>query len=621
MIMSMCLLFRGNAQLVFYQDVVQGGITADGFTSTLGSGSGQINLSIYSGSIIKKAFLICGRHGEAESIQVVFNGVSLEFNNQNIVSSSFLSPFYANNNGKGYVHCIDVTDQINPLINTYPITIPVQPILNERYTDFFLVVLYENNLLTETNVVVLINDSDILQDMVYQSNSLNPINNTYDVGMSIHGGYMCDTIIEPTLVYIYGEYLGKIGGNDYNNSALCGGVVGSFYYEQNTLYGLGDDDSNFEVGGSDGLSNIMGISAMNSTNFSAHFHVQADNPSHYSTNPVWSLYLTYTTPCDIFQTDLVTEDTTICSGQPLQLGASGGINYNWLPQTGLSCYDCPNPEFVGDSSMVYTVRIWSTDSCSKVLPVRVRVLPQPEFSSINLTPSACGEENGAIAGTSPSLNLPLSYSLNGGVAQNNGNFNNLATGEYTITLTNAFGCSKDSVVMVGELNNIEAAFTVNPSTGNAPLQVQTQNNSQNATQYQWFWGNQSSTLANPIVTLDTAGVYTLTLIAGNGAVHCNDTASVIIFVKEPFSVFAYTFVTEDADFYQIQVSGVSEFRYQLFALDGKLVYQKSAAIENAGIVELWEIDRIASAVYVFRIWVKAINGEEEEIKGRLVVVR
>jgi hypothetical protein len=95
----------------------------------------------------------------------------------------------------------------------------------------------------------------------------------------------------------------------------------------------------------------------------------------------------------------------------------------------------------------------------------------------------------------------------------------------------------------------------------------------------------------------------------------------VILVKEPFEVFAYTFVTDDAAHYQIFLSGVSEYRYNLYSLDGKLVYQKSGAVENAGNVELWEIGNMASSMYLFRIWVKAESGLEEEIKGKLVVVR
>ena len=161
----------------------------------------------------------------------------------------------------------------------------------------------------------------------------------------------------------------------------------------------------------------------------------------------------------------------------------------------------------------------------------------------------------------------------------------------------------------------------------APLDISINNQSQNASEYFWSFSDESGTTLHQGagslsgVEAPLAGLYTLTLIAGNGTPHCNDTASVAILVKEPFEVFAYTFVTDDAENYQIFLSGVSEYRYSLYSLDGKLVYQKSDAVENAGTIDLWEIGSMASSMYLFRIWVKAESGIEEEVKGKLVVVR
>jgi hypothetical protein len=118
-----------------------------------------------------------------------------------------------------------------------------------------------------------------------------------------------------------------------------------------------------------------------------------------------------------------------------------------------------------------------------------------------------------------------------------------------------------------------------------------------------------------------AGVYTLTLVAGNGTPHCNDTTDVLIFVEEPFVVFAYTHVTNEVNLYQVFFSGVSEYDYKIYALDGKLVFQKNGSIESAGHVDLWEISKFSRGMYVFRIKVKDLDGNEHEVDGKLVVVR
>ena len=56
-----------------------------------------------------------------------------------------------------------------------------------------------------------------------------------------------------------------------------------------------------------------------------------------------------------------------------------------------------------------------------------------------------------------------------------------------------------------------------------------------------------STLTNPSVTLDTSGVYSLTLVAGNGTTHCNDTTSIQIFVYDSLQVVIPNVFTPNND--------------------------------------------------------------------------
>src|SRR5699024_1569058 len=99
-------------------------------------------------------------------------------------------------------------------------------------------------------------------------------------------------------------------------------------------------------------------------------------------------------------------DTTICFGETAQLHATGGTKYEWVsttldpqatgnPAPGLSCSNCPDPIFSGDSSQVYTVRIWNGDSCSVVRPVRVTVL-HPQKPKVTSKKTLCGAKNGRI---------------------------------------------------------------------------------------------------------------------------------------------------------------------------------------------------------------------------------
>jgi PKD repeat protein len=619
--------FFVTSQTVLFQDTWFGGVTGAG--ANIGDGisvGASLSFSNYilPNSTIRKAFLIAGSGGSNGEIEVNLNNFSVIFNNNTIVTTDFFA--FVTNFGYGQIHAKDITEFINANNSNFTLTVPAQSnILNQRFHSFYLIIAYENSSLGLVNCTLVLNNQNSSSIVNYYFQNINPISTDNDVGISICGYAFCNTVFDGTIVLIENQNIGLVGGNDFNALFSCSGTQGHFYYQDAQFFGLGDDEPNETMNDYDAIANIKNIINQGAGTLSVDFIHQSTIPAYSSSNPIVCAALTYTSPCQPFEATLLTSDTTTCLNTPVQLGVTvpDTINatYEWLPQTNLSCYDCPNPIFTGDSTINYTVRIWSTDSCSKVLPVRVRVVPQPNFESINLTENICGFESGSIIGTSVGLALPHTYQLNDGAPQNNFNFSNLPSGTYTITITDANGCSRDSTVQINDINNIQAAFTVNPSTGDAPLQVQTQNNSQNATQYQWFWEDQSSTLTNPSITLDTAGIYTLMLVAGNGAAHCNDTASVIILVREPFEVFAYTFVTNEANVYQIYLSGVSEYKYDLYTLDGKLVYQKSGAVENAGFVDLWEIGGVASSVYLFRIWVKAESGVEDEIKGKLVVVR
>lgn len=622
----LCALpFYSFCQEVLVQDVVNGGVTGGGFSSGEGFGTGTIELYIEDNSTIKEAFLFIYSFRNPLKTSYIINNFEIctdslvlisevEFNNPSWIHASPVRLYYQS-----------IKHVINPDNATFNVSIPSQinSSINEGFWAMYIYVVYENNSLPPVNYSVICNAQNLIGNEIYTISSLNPINNSNPVGFSLFTDRHTQSNLDISIVTFNGNQLGEIYTSDaVNQFYASSGVKGHFYYQNNTFYGLDDDIANNSMNESDGIANVSDFISNYSTNVNFSLeHIRYPNQPPAATNVNLAYFLTYTTPCQPFQTSLLSSDTTTCANSPLQLGASGGINYEWLPQTNLSCYDCPNPVFLGDSTINYTVRIWSSDGCSKVLPVRVRVLPQPSFESIDVTESVCGFSTGIIAGTSTGLSLPHTYQLNDGVPQNNFSFSNLTAGEYIITVTNSDGCSIDSTVQINEINNVQAAFTVNPNSGAAPLQVQTQNNSQNASQYEWFWEDQSSTLTNPSITLDTAGVYTLTLIAGNGAAQCNDTASVMILVREPFEVFAYTFVTNEANVYQIYLSGVSEYKYDLYTLDGKLVYQKRAAIENAGLVDLWAISGVASGMYVFRVRVKAESGGEDEIKGKLVVVR
>jgi gliding motility-associated-like protein len=629
--------FMGHlfSQTVYHQDVFYGGVTGGGFSTGLGLGAGLLDLFIEPSSTIRKAFLIAYSAGPNTQSSVLLNNIHFQFDSSNIVQiNPQISQFYTPTN----IHVIDVTEFISlNTMNQYTIETIVHPEMPFRGVFApYLYVEYDNVNLPPVSTCVIINNQfgNGMSSIVL--NNLTPIKNGFNFGFALYTDRHSINTNERSDVYFNSNYLGRVYGADAVNENWGTGVKGHFFYQNNTLFGLDDDVPNNTMNESDALADVASYVTDNATTVDFTLtQVTYPNVLPSQLNIFLAYFLTYTSPCQPFEASLLTSDTTTCVNMPLQLGVSvhDTINatYEWLPQTNLSCYDCPNPEFIGDSSIVYTVRIWSTDSCSKVLPVKVKVLPQPEFSSINLTPSACGEESGTIAGTSSSLNLPLSYSLNGGAAQNNGNFSGLASSTYTLTVTDGNGCSADSTVFIGEEILVNASFTVEPPTGSAPLWVQSTNASTNATNYLWSWANETSTDSHPGFMLDTSGTYTVTLIAYNNFPECADTFSVQVVVYDSLQIIIPNVFTpnndQSNDFFGITTNVTTSGTVVILNRWGNVMLEHSFSTQPHLFTPLWDGKEATEGVYFYRVrMITEVSGqgaenEEFEYSGFVTLVR
>lgn len=598
------VVLASNGQLILYQDVFNGGMTGGGGSMGSGSGTLTFDISIEPGSVIRKAYFIAGCDGKPDEISVVLNGESYQFGDETIYTSGFNSLYSSINTSS--VHAIEVTDLINPSTVNYSLSVPSQQIIgSQAFTSFYLVVAYENPSLSPVAVNIVLNQTDVGQVIPYHINNLLPIDTSNDVGFAFVGSHFCNNTTDGSFVYINNSNLGLVGGNDVNSNWFCSGTQGHFFYQNNTFVGLSDDVANTIMNGADAIANIQSYIQNGDMQVDVRFVHQnpvGDNP--YS-NPIIATFLTYTTPCSSFPTDLTVSDTTICEGEPLQLGASGGINYDWLPQTGLSCYDCPNPAFTGDSSTVYTVRIWSTDSCSKVLPVHVKVNPKPKFESIQITPSGCGKSTGSIVAMMDTAQAPYQYTLDNHAPQPDSAFTGLASGNYTLSVENVHGCTNDTVLTVGEQLSVTASFIANPATGSAPLWVQTENTSTNATDYLWEWSGGTTTDEHPGFTLDTAGNYTLTLIAYDGAPHCSDTFSLQVLVYDSLQVRIPNIFTPNQDgrndFFGITTNVSVSGKVSLFNRWGNPMRELEFTTQPQVFEPLWDGTDATEGVYFYQL--------------------
>jgi len=162
-------------------------------------------------------------------------------------------------------------------------------------------------------------------------------------------------------------------------------------------------------------------------------------------------------------------DITICDGQSIQLSVNGGSNYTWTPSIGLDNANISNPTANPNSTTSYTVTgIVAGCTTSDVILVTVNANP--------IVPTI--SPNGIEIQSSPAFGYQWNYNgtpILGGTLQNIFPAN---SGNYTVTVYNANGCSSTSaaytVTTVG-LNNIKVDNTVtiypNPAVNNALLTI------------------------------------------------------------------------------------------------------------------------------------------------------
>lgn len=314
------------------------------------------DVHIEPGSTIRKAFLIAGADGLPADVTITLNGTEYTFSSGSIVTNGFNSLYSAPLPSS--VNCIDITNDINPDAQEYVLYVPPQqPITQQSYGPFYLFLIYDNLSLPSVATTIILNDISVAGLMTYSLSNISPININFDVGLSIVTRHFCDTTGDGSFIQINGSSIGLVGGSDNNSSNwYCTGVKGHFYYHNGVLGGLDDDIPNNSMSGTDAIANIAPYVQNNDTELSIDYIYQDQwSETGVLSNPVVANFLAYTTTCQPFETTVTDKVENHC-GDTVQLQATGGIAYEWLPQQNLSCYDCPNPIYEGDSSTFYTVR-------------------------------------------------------------------------------------------------------------------------------------------------------------------------------------------------------------------------------------------------------------------------
>ena len=581
-----------NAQTVFYQDIFKGGICIAG-TST-GNGIGQTTLPIFinSNATVKKVFLVAyaieGSNYAVNDYTFSLNSISFTFS-----KSMDWTLFNPNNLGPtsyigSRIHVKDITDDL-PIIGN-SITFDWQNIQSPPsncpsciYGAPLIVILYEDFNLPNVNFSLIINNKANDLESILTFENLNLVDFGQDIGLGVHCDRLGGGINDGYIFEINNNYVGKLDQQDI--SSIYSGAVGNYYYENSTLFGLTDDIANDSLNGSDGVLRLNNYASgtLDNTEFKFNYII----PDALAHNFLIGTYLSHATPCDTF-TVSVPSVLNICKGDTATIQATGGNNYEWTPQIGLSCYNCPNPIVTADSNMYYSLRVWNTDSCSKVLPIRINVLDLPTISNITTWDTPCTDSIGHFL-VEDNVYPYASYTLNDTLTQPYNHFYFLPPGEHELVVSDTNNCKVDTVIIINSYNDVVASFTANPMLGEIPFEVNFTNTSSAATNYIWYVENDTLTTTNINHTFTQEGSFDVTLVAIDQYPACSDTASVRIIAETPFSIFAPTIVNQSNGNYSITISGTSKLEYNLFDDLGQLLFHQNYATTTDGLLTLWTL--------------------------------
>lgn len=217
------------------------------------------------------------------------------------------------------------------------------------------------------------------------------------------------------------------------------------------------------------------------------------------------------------------------SSTPLVLSTSAtatnanNFSYTWSPATGLSSTTIANPSVMNLSTPItYTVTV-STGNCTATSSVTVNINPIPQANAGN-------DQTSNVPGTSAQLTATGGTGFVWSTGENTATItvNPLTTTTYTVTVTNASGCTASDQVTVfvagGPLTVVASASSDSICSGSSTQLTAIPSGGSGTYSYTWSTGDQSQNITASPSTFTT---YTVTVSDGNSTA----TASVAITVN------------------------------------------------------------------------------------------
>jgi hypothetical protein len=298
----------------------------------------------------------------------------------------------------------------------------------------------------------------------------------------------------------------------------------------------------------------------------------------------------------------------VCEGNSVNLTATGGGTYAWSGSNGFSS-TIQNPvisNVTATNSGNYTVTVTGTNGCTNTASTSVTVNALPSATSSNSSPVCEGNSVNltATGGGTYAWSGPNGFSS---TLQNPVISNVTATnsGNYTVTVTSANGCSQSSTTNV----SINAAPVVNAGPDiSVSIGGSVQLNASGGSAYSWtpVSGLSNPLISNPIANPSITTVYTVWVTSSSD---CIGSDSVTVFVwQTPITNAALlvpvkVFPNPTKDKLTVEAEGLTLGVYYLSLYNalGQLITAKTLKIQDGKLYEEIDMNPLAGGVYYLQL--------------------
>lgn len=252
-----------------------------------------------------------------------------------------------------------------------------------------------------------------------------------------------------------------------------------------------------------------------------------------------------------------------------------GVSYSW---SGPGGFTSAGQNAITGSPGTYTLLVTAGTCTTSTTVVVSSNTVAPNIGTGPTQTITCGG-SAILNGSSATPGASYAWAGPGGYTSAASSPTVATAGNYTLTVTDQVnGCSSSSVEVVVPQTPVVAAFSVDPSTGVAPLGVNFSNHSTGAGTYQWTFGDgHFSTSADPANTYQSTGTYTAMLVASSGG--CTDTAYAVIIVENELILEVPNVFTPNGDnindVFTIKAIAVKELDVEIYNRWGEKMYNYS----------------------------------------------